>query len=72
MVQGENPNIESDWPDGSLEFVYDLWMSATAAWLCARWGSGADMTKDMMDCMKDAHVRLENMLAARRHCADSE
>jgi len=45
MVRMEDPNIEPDWPEGNLEFTYDLLVSAIMARICAR--RGADIREDM-------------------------
>ena len=65
MAQENNPNVEPGWPDGYLEFTYNLLVSAMMARICAR--QGTDIREDMMDCEKDAHVRLGNMLAELRN-----
>jgi len=69
MVQGNNPNIELEWPFESLEFTRELWVSATAAFLLAQWKPGMDMEKEMKDCMKDARARVGKMLMDIRNRA---
>jgi len=64
MIQEKNSNIEPDWPEITPEFVRELLVFAMVAWCCVRQGPGADLQKEMKTCMKDAHVRIEKMLAA--------
>jgi len=66
MVQRNNPNIESDRPEMTPEFVRDLLVSAMVMWFCVRRGPAADLRNEMEDCVKDAHARMGGMLAKFR------
>ena len=58
MMKWNDADKESSCPDPNLASLYELWVTATEAWVYARWDSGASLKEDMGSCLLDAAARV--------------